>query len=277
MTPDMRAAVERQARKERDQKRDLVVGVHNTRAKIDPDKLTVDECQEMKSLHRKALDVQPDGNLHRTDLAALSDRERKRFQELLDKALPDHERERQRALRAERDRRVLVAFADEVANEGVPPLRRLGLRSGEALLPADAFFGGVLHVGDLGLLALLAHVWSSGTAGMFKGGRWSDDGRALLLPKRPEFAGPGPEPCVDDGSGADQRRRSRGDVRAPDLQRLPAGRARCRRLDDPARPDARGVGCRVSRFRTRLRRGEMTDVLASTCAGAGPRQAGRIE
>ena len=190
MTAESRAAGEKQERKEREQKRDLVAGVHNTRAKIDPDRLTVDECEEMKSLHRKALDVQPDGSLHRTDLAALSDRERRRFQELLDKGLPDPERERQRALRAERDRRVLVAFADEVANEGVPPARRLGLRSGEALIPAEAFTCGVLHVGDLGLLALLAHVWSSGTASVFKGGRWSGDGRALLLPKRPEFAEP---------------------------------------------------------------------------------------
>ena len=73
-----------------------------------------------------------------------------------------------------------------MANEGVPPAKRLGLRSGEVVLDADVFTLGTLHLGDVGVLAGIVHAWSSGVV-PFKDARWSDAGTALLGPKRLEL------------------------------------------------------------------------------------------
>jgi hypothetical protein len=50
----------------------------------------------------------------------------------------------------------------------------------------EKFTTRALHVGDVGVLALVMHAWTSGDAGVFRGGRFSDNGSALYLPKKVE-------------------------------------------------------------------------------------------
>ena len=80
-------AEEKQIRREHEQKVKLVEPVIYTRQRVDVDVLSTEECAEMAALHEKARDRQPDGTA-RDGLEALSAKERKRFLELLDKALP---------------------------------------------------------------------------------------------------------------------------------------------------------------------------------------------
>lgn len=174
---------------ERRQVAKLVEPIRATRQRVDVDALTLAEAEEMNALHVKARDRQEDG-LARAGLEMLTERERRRFLELLDKALPEADRERRRLVSERRERRTLERFANEVANAGVPPRQRLGLLDGEVLLPPAAFTLGSLHVGDIGLLSLIVHAWSSGDASVFVGGRWSDDGTALLTPKRLQLRDP---------------------------------------------------------------------------------------
>lgn len=70
--------------------------------------------------------------------------------------------------------------------EGVPPRLRPGIRPGEIVLPASAFELGVNHLGDVGLVAAIVHAWTSGRV-PFRDSHWSDDGTALVCPKRLQF------------------------------------------------------------------------------------------
>ena len=172
----------RRARQEREEKATLTEPIRVVRQRVDLDAITMDEAREMYDLHEKARDRQPDGAA-REGLEALSPKEQARFLELLDNALPKAERERQKAIGAERKRRALENFANEIASEGVPPQRRLGLRAGEILLPPDVVDLGTLRVFDVGVLVHVIHGWTSGVV-PFRDARWSDDGSALLLPQR---------------------------------------------------------------------------------------------
>jgi hypothetical protein len=152
--------------------------------RLDVSKLTQDECEELQALYREA---RGGGPIHSEGLGLLDAKQRGRVRDLLSKGLPDAERERLAKVEAQRQEAELQRFAAAAVAEGVPPALRPGLLPGEALLPAEAFAGGALHVGDLGLLALVLHAWTSGDAGVFRGGRFSDDGSALYLPKKLEL------------------------------------------------------------------------------------------
>jgi hypothetical protein len=172
--------VERQERREREQKQDLVAGVRS-RGKVDVGKLTTEEARELHDLHRKAVGHGP---YPVEGLGLLDAKERKRLGELLEKCVPDSERERLRRVEEARQERELQRFAAEVVAGGVPPRLRPGIRPGEVVLPREAFELGTLHLGDLGLLSLVVYAWSSANAGVFRGGGWSNDGEALFLPKK---------------------------------------------------------------------------------------------
>lgn len=167
---------------QRERKAELVEGVRHSRQRVNLDALTLDEAAELRELHRKALAPTEDG-LVRSDLEALTEKERRRFLQLLDQCLPENEREKRRHIRAEREERALQALADELANEGMPPAKRLCLRSGEVVLPPDVVELDALRVSDIGLLVVVVHAWSSGRV-PFRGATWSDDGTALYVPKR---------------------------------------------------------------------------------------------
>jgi hypothetical protein len=176
-------AEEKQLRSEHEQKVKVVEPIIYTRQRVNVDALSPEECAEMAALHSKARDRQPDGSA-REGLETLTPKERRRFVDLLDKALPEAHRERQRALRAERERRELERFAAAQVNQGVPPKLRAGVGPGEVLLPPTVFeTGGALNLSDIGVISLLAYSWSSGKV-PFVGARWSDNGGALLAPKR---------------------------------------------------------------------------------------------
>jgi hypothetical protein len=169
--------------RENERKAEVVEPIRRTWAKVDPSLYTADEAVEFRALWMKARDYRQEEGIYRDDLAALSPKERKRVFQLIDKGLPEHERERQRVLRVRREQRELEAFANDLANQGVPPARRLGLLRGEVALPAEVVELDTLRVSDMGLLVVVLHAWSSGQV-PFRGARWSDDGTALYLPKR---------------------------------------------------------------------------------------------
>jgi len=170
---------------QRERKAELVEPIRRTWARVDVSRLTVEEAAELRELWTKARDATDEG-LYRDDLSALSEKERKRVHALIDQALPPHEVERQRALRDERERRALQAFADEQVSRGVPPVRRLGLLPGEVALAPETFTLGALHLADVGLLAAILHAWSGGVV-PFRDSHWSDDGASLVCPKRLEL------------------------------------------------------------------------------------------
>ena len=167
---------------QRERKAELVEGIRRSRQRVDLNALTLEEAEELRTLHRKALDPTDDGAV-RTDLEALTEKERRRFLQLLDQCADPAERERRRLVREERELRELQRLADELANEGVPPAKRLGLRSGEIVLPPEAVELDALRVSDIGLLVVVLHGWSSGRVPL-RDARWSADGTALYLPKR---------------------------------------------------------------------------------------------
>lgn len=185
--PKAEAVVVVDGPRERRVKLDLVDPVRRSWRPVDVSKLSRAECEELRDLHRQARQVE--GFPHPVEgLGNLSERERKRALELLEKGMSDAERERLRRVDERRQQRELERFAAAILSEGVPPHLRPGLQPGEALLPRDAFEIGTLHCGDLGLLALVLHAFSSGNAGVFRGGRFADDGDALVLPRKLELA-----------------------------------------------------------------------------------------
>lgn len=172
---------------QRERKAELVEPIRLGRQRVNIDALTMEEAAEMRDLHRKARAATDEG-LVRDDLEALAERERKRFRQLLDQCLPEADRETRRLVRERREARALQTFADELANEGVPPARRLGLKAGEVVLPPDVVELDSLHVADVGVLVVVLHGWTSGRV-PFREAHWSDDGTTLRLPKRVRFAG----------------------------------------------------------------------------------------
>jgi hypothetical protein len=180
--PEPPHVAERRERRETETKQALVEPVrYGWVVKLDVSKLTADECEELRALYRESGSVGPDATL-----GLLDERQRKRVRELLDRGLPDAVRERLAKVEARRAEAELQRLATAAVAEGVPPRLRPGVAPGETLLPAEAFALGMLHVGDLGLLALVLHAWTSGDASVFRGGRFSDDGSALVLPKKVE-------------------------------------------------------------------------------------------
>jgi hypothetical protein len=173
--------------RERRVKLDITDPVRRSWKPVDVSKLSLDECQELRDLHRRASRVE-NFPYPVQGLGALSEPERKRTLELLEKGMPDAERERLRRVEGRREQRELERFAAAILSEGVPPRLRPGLHPGEALLPRAAFEIGTLHVGDLGVLALVLHAFSSGNAGVFRGGRFAEDGDALVLPRKVDLA-----------------------------------------------------------------------------------------
>jgi hypothetical protein len=179
-------ADERMERRDHAEKVKLTEGVRRGWwRKVDVSKLTLAEAEELNALFRKA---RGDGPYPVADTTLLDPRERRRAAELLDQCLPDAERELARKVAAQRAERELENLAIAALSAGVPPRLRAGIEPGEALLPREAVELRTLNVGDLGTLAVLLYAFSSGVAGVFKGGRFSEDGEALLLPKRAEFS-----------------------------------------------------------------------------------------
>lgn len=180
--PEPPHVAERRERRETEAKQKLVEPVrYGWAVKLDVSKLTADECEELRGLYREARSDGPDPNL-----GLLDAKQRGRVRELLAKGLPDADRERLAKVERQREEAELQRLAAAAVAEGVPPGLRPGIAPGETLLPAEAFALGTLHVGDLGLLALVLYAWSSGDAGVFRGGRFSDDGSALHVPKKIE-------------------------------------------------------------------------------------------
>ena len=184
--PEPSTQAVRQDRQEREQKEKLVEGVRRGWwRKIDVSKLTLAEAEELRELFRKA---RGDAHYPREGLDLLGVKERDRVHALLDKCLPDADRQRARKVAEQRAERELENLAIAALAAGVPPRLRSGIEPGESVLPREAVEIGTLNVGDLGLLAVLLYAWSSGNAGVFRGGRWAEDGTALLIPRKPEFA-----------------------------------------------------------------------------------------
>lgn len=144
------------------------------RFKLDLAKLSVDECREIGALDDKARNATPP--FRREDFNGLSTKDRKRLFALVEKGLRDSERERLRAVEEQRIRRLAENAATRAASEGLePPAHTF-------VLPESAVGGG-LDLGDLGVLCVVRHAFATGMV-LFVGGRWSQDGEALLLPKR---------------------------------------------------------------------------------------------
>jgi len=151
--------------------------------KVDTAKLTDEEADELIRLHRKAR-IDPAGYT-RSDLELLTDRERRRFGELLDRALPDHLREARRNIEARRRDRAVENLALTAVTQGVPPRVPVDRPPGWALVPVDAFemLGPNLTFADVGMLAAILSAFAGGPL-PFADARWSEDSRSLIVPKR---------------------------------------------------------------------------------------------